>query len=54
MKAIIFVLLAAVLVFLIFQIVLYKQKKPKDDLVVYTCDFCGERDCICHQEKKHK
>jgi len=50
MKAIIFVLLAAVLAFLFFQIILYKQKKPKDDVVLYTCDICGDRDCICHKE----
>ena len=54
MKAFIFVLLAALLVFLFFQIILYKPKKPKDDLVVYSCDICGDNDCICHKENNHR
>jgi hypothetical protein len=49
MKVTIFVLIAALLAFLFFQIVLKKQKKPKDDLIVYTCDICGDHDCICHK-----
>jgi hypothetical protein len=50
MKAFIFVLLAALLVFLFFQIILYKPKKPKDNLIAYKCDICGDHDCICHKE----
>jgi len=50
MKVAVFVLIAALLAFLFFRIVLKKQKKPKDDLIVYTCDICGDLDCICHKE----
>ena len=51
MKTFIFVLVLALLIIVLLWFVLYKLRKPKDDVVVYTCNICDERDCICHKEK---
>lgn len=42
-------LIAAVLIFLLFRIIVSKRNKPEEP-VTYVCDECGEKDCVCRRE----
>jgi len=42
-------LIAAFVVFFLFRIIVSKRKKPEEP-VIYVCDECGEKDCVCRKE----
>ena len=54
MKGIILALLVAVLVFLFFRFFLYRKEDSIDTPIVYVCDECGKKHCICHREGEMK
>ncbi len=42
-------LIAAVVVYFLFRIIVSKRNKPEEP-VIYVCDECGEKDCVCRRE----
>ena len=48
LQILLFALCIAGLAFLVNRIA--KREEPPAD--TYVCDVCGEKDCICHKEKR--
>jgi len=42
-------LIAAVVIYFLFRIIVYKKNKSEEP-VSYICDECGEKDCVCRKE----
>jgi hypothetical protein len=46
----IIVLFGGFVVFILIRIFIKIKEKAKDKTVVYVCNVCGERDCLCFKE----
>ncbi|MBW2591819.1 MAG: hypothetical protein JRE58_02235 [Deltaproteobacteria bacterium] len=49
MAEVLFIIIAAAIIFILLWIGLYKRSKAKA-AVSYSCSDCGERDCNCQKD----
>jgi len=45
-------ILFAVCILILAIVVSKLTKKKKSKVDTYVCDQCGQKDCLCHKEKK--
>ena len=51
MREIIVTFVMTLVIILVFVLILFKRKKTVKNKDIYSCDNCGELDCICHKQK---
>jgi len=52
MSTIIYVIVAALFAFILFQVLNARKKKTREEVNSYICNECGSRDCVCHKEQE--